>query len=73
MPNKGTGIYVEVKDGNVEKALKKFKKKIKKANLMLEIFEREFYVKPSIKKRQKKIKAISRNKYKVYQDKQSDL
>lgn len=65
MPKQGVGIRVDVRDNNVDKALKKFKRKIKKSNLMLEIFKNEFYVKPSAKKREKKLKATARNKYKL--------
>lgn len=72
MRNKGAGIIVEIRDGNLEKALKKFKKKLKMTNLMLEIFEREAYIKPSATKRQKKLKAIARNKYKVAETKRID-
>lgn len=56
-------IYVEVKNNNLELALRKFKKKIKLTNLMQEIKEREFFTKPSIKKRKKKLNAIMRQKY----------
>jgi len=72
MKNKGIGISVDVRDGNVEKALKKFKKKIKISNLMLEIFDREAYEKPSAIKREKKRKAIIRNKYKVEEFKKAE-
>jgi small subunit ribosomal protein S21 len=61
--NQNNGLFVAVKDGNVEKALKQFKKKLKKANLTLEIQKHEFYEKPSAIKRKKKIKSITRNKY----------
>lgn len=47
MPKVGTGIGVKVEKNNVEYALKKFKRKIKNAELMMEIFEREQYTKPS--------------------------
>jgi len=69
MPKQGVGIKVEVRDNNVDKALKKFKKKIKKSNLMLEIFKNEFYTKPSAKKREKRLKALSRNRYKLEEEK----
>jgi small subunit ribosomal protein S21 len=65
MPKQGMGIGVEIRDNNIDKALKRFKKKIKNSNLMLAIFENEAYVKPSVKKRQKKLKALARNKYKL--------
>jgi len=41
---------------NVDEALKKFKNKIKKAGLMLELYERMSYEKPSVKKRRLKNK-----------------
>lgn len=60
--NKMLGLYVEVKDNNVDKALRKFKKKIKDSGLMLELKSREYYEKPSAKKRQDKKKALRRNR-----------
>lgn len=42
-----TGRSVVVHDGNVEKALRKFKKKIQNTNLLQELRERETYVKPT--------------------------
>jgi len=65
MANKGNGIFIEIKDNNIDKALKRFKRKLKNSNLMLEIFKNEFYVKPSTKKREKKLKAVARSKYKL--------
>ena len=41
------GIVVEVVDGNVEKALRKFKKKVTESGLLQELREREFYEKPT--------------------------
>ena len=69
-------VNVDIKDNAspeqkamaLEKALKKFKKKIKKCELMLEIQKRQYYVKPSALKREKKLKSIARNKYKVKQE-----
>jgi small subunit ribosomal protein S21 len=72
MKSKGAGIIVEIRDGNLEKGLKRFKKKIKMTNLMLEIFDREAFVKPSVLKREKKRKAIARNKFKVKQFKEDE-
>ena len=72
MSHKGSGVQVIIKDGNLEKALKKFKKKVKMTNLMLEIFDREGFTKPSLVKREKKRKAVSRNKYKVIEQKKID-
>ena len=72
MGHKGSGVNVIIKDGNIEKALKRFKKKVKLTNLMLEIFDREAFIKPSLVNREKKRKAISRNKYKVIEQKKLD-
>ena len=43
------GRKVIVKDGNVEKALRKFKKKVSESGLLLELQQRETYTKPSVK------------------------
>ena len=47
------GKRVEVKDGNVEKALRKFKKKIQNSGLLFELKEREHYVKPTTRRKLK--------------------
>ena len=63
-------VKVEVRKGqSVEKAISVFKKKVKQSGLMLELRERSFYVKPSALKREKKNKAILRNKYKLLKEK----
>jgi len=72
MPKQGIGIGIDVRDNNIDKALKRFKKKVKNSNLMLQIFENEAYVKPSTKKRQKKLKALARNKYKIQELKDAE-
>jgi len=57
------GLRVEVKNNNVEWALKKFKRMVKDSELMLELRERTFYQKPSMVKREKKNLQRSRHKY----------
>jgi small subunit ribosomal protein S21 len=47
-------------DGNVEKALRKFKKKIQNSNLLIELRERETYTKPTTRRKLKKGAAKSR-------------
>jgi small subunit ribosomal protein S21 len=54
------GRSVIVPDGNVEKALRKFKKKIQNSGLLLELRERETYTKPTTRKKIKKGQAKSR-------------
>jgi small subunit ribosomal protein S21 len=51
---------VYVKDGNVEKALRKFKKKIMESGLLNELRERETYEKPTTKRKRMKGSARSR-------------
>ncbi len=51
---------VEVKDGNVEKALRKFKKKIQESGLLIELRERETYEKPTTSRKRKKSTAKNR-------------
>jgi len=47
-------------DGNVDKAMRKFKKKIQNSGLLLELRERETYVKPTTRRKIKKGQAKSR-------------
>lgn len=47
------GKTVIVQDGNVEKALRKFKKKIANSGLLFELKERETYVKPTTRRKLK--------------------
>lgn len=51
---------VEVKDGNVEKALRKFKKKIQDQGLLIDLKERETYEKPTTRRKRKKSAAKNR-------------
>ena len=54
------GRTVIVPDGNVEKAMRKFKKKIQNSGLLLELRDRETYVKPTTRRKLKKGAAKSR-------------
>ncbi len=52
-------IIVPVKEGeNIEKALKKFKRKFEKTGVIKELRSRQQYDKPSVKKRLKMERAI---------------
>jgi small subunit ribosomal protein S21 len=51
---------VTVNDGNVEKALRKFKKKIQESGLMDELRGRETYEKPTTERKRKKGAARAR-------------
>ena len=63
-------IEVKVRKGqSIEKAISIFKKKVKQSGMMLELRERSFYRKKSDLLRERKKKAILRNKYKVLKEK----
>ena len=57
-----TNAVVEVQYGNINVALKKFKKKIERAGLMEELHRRSYYMKPSKAKKEKSRRAASRRK-----------
>jgi len=63
--NKITGNSVTVTDDNVEKALRKFKKKVADSGLLQELREREHYEKPTT--RRKKAKAAAERRWKKKQ------
>lgn len=52
-------IIVQVKEGeNIEKALKKFKRKYERTGIVKELRNRQAFEKPSVRNRKKMIKAI---------------
>tara|TARA_B100001079_G_C16095394_1_gene375968 strand:- start:370 stop:558 length:189 start_codon:yes stop_codon:yes gene_type:complete len=51
-------LKVTVRDNKVEHALRLLKKKVKDSGLMIELREREFYTKPSVKKRLQRKRAL---------------
>ena len=55
-------LKVTVKDNKVEYALRKLKKKVKVSGIMIELREREFYTKPSVKKREMRKRAKINNR-----------
>lgn len=57
--NKNIMIVVPVKEGeNIEKALKKFKRKYERTGVVKELRRRQAFEKPSITKRKQKIHAV---------------
>jgi len=58
MSSKGRKVLVQ--DGNVEKALRKFKKKISDDGLLQEVQDRKFYTKPTEKRKVAKAQAKKR-------------
>jgi len=47
-------LYIKVKDGKIERTLKLFKNRVKESGLLLELKEKAFYTKPSVKRRTEK-------------------
>jgi small subunit ribosomal protein S21 len=56
-------IIVPVKEGeSIEKALKKFKKKFEKTGVVRELRDRQKFTKPSVRKRETRLRAIYKQK-----------
>ena len=56
-------IEVKVRRGqSIEKAISIFKKKVKDSKILYELREREYYMKPSLIRKEKKAKAKARRK-----------
>lgn len=52
-------IIMQVKEGeNIERALKKFKRKYERTGVLKELRRRQYFTKPSIEKREKMMRAI---------------
>lgn len=63
-------IVIDVKkEKNLESALKKFKYKVLKTKQNEQIRERQEFIKPSVSKRSKRLKAIYRQKIKSNEEK----
>jgi small subunit ribosomal protein S21 len=57
-----TLVQIEVRNGDIAKALKLFKKKVENSGHIAELRERRYYKKPSTKKREAKDKLIFNRK-----------
>ncbi|MBT6176966.1 MAG: 30S ribosomal protein S21 [Deltaproteobacteria bacterium] len=54
---------VVVKDGEpLEKALKRFKKKVEAAGILKDVRKREHYIKPSVRRKEKQLAAEKRRR-----------
>ncbi|MCD8177091.1 MAG: 30S ribosomal protein S21 [Tannerellaceae bacterium] len=52
-------IVVPLKEGeNIEKALKKFKRKFEKTGVVKELRSRQAFIKPSVQKRKQNMRAV---------------
>ena len=64
-PVRVTGLKVWVQHNDVDRALRKLKKKVANAGIVRELKEREYYEKPSERKRKEKARAVKRWEKKV--------
>jgi small subunit ribosomal protein S21 len=67
LARKGITVYVGP-DGNVERALRKLKKKVQESRLLLELKDRQHYVKPTTQRKLKK--GAARSRWRKYLDSQ---
>ena len=65
------GLQVDVYDGQVEKAMRILKKKVKDSNLFIDLRKKEHYEKPSKIRREKRNLAKLRNQYQVEKEKRN--
>ncbi len=62
-------IVVKVEEGEtIDRALKRFKRRIEKSGIMREVRERQFYKKPSEERREILAKAIYRNRMRLIRE-----
>ena len=62
-------LIIDVKDGNIEKALKVYKNKVKSVKQIEQLRDRKEFEKPSVSKRISKQKAIRKEKLQNFFDK----
>jgi len=53
------GIVIQENE-NIDRAIRRFKKKYERSGILKEVKKRSYFTKPSVKKRMEKIKAIRR-------------
>ena len=62
-------LIIDVKDGNIERALKAYKNKVKSVKQIEQLRDRKEFLKPSVTKRIEKQKAIRKEKLQNFFDK----
>jgi small subunit ribosomal protein S21 len=62
-------IIIDVKDGeNIDKALKRYKRKFQNVGVIKELRKRKEFTKPSVKRRNEVLKAVYKEKIKSTQE-----
>jgi small subunit ribosomal protein S21 len=59
----------EVRSGNIEKALKQFKRKTSDSGHLQEFRDRKEYTKPTTKRRKQKLQAVRTEKLRIWNEK----
>jgi small subunit ribosomal protein S21 len=59
-PNSSRGVVVEVRDDNINVALRKLKKKVEEGGVLIEVLERQHFEKPTTERKRKKGAARAR-------------
>ena len=54
------GIIIQENE-NIDRAIRRFKKKYERSGILKEVKKRAYFTKPSVKRRMKKIKAVRRS------------
>ncbi len=62
-------LIIDVKDGNIERALKSYKNKVKSVKQIEQLRDRKEFEKPSVTKRIQKQKAVRKEKLENFFDK----
>ena len=57
-----SGLAVEVRDRNIEGAIRLLGRKVKQEGLLREVRRREYYEKPSVVRRRKAAEAVARHR-----------
>ena len=65
------GLRIDVRNNNVEWALKKLKRMVKDSGQILELKKRDYYKKPSAERREKKSAQAARYRYQDKKEKSS--
>jgi len=62
-------LIIEIKDGEpIDKALKRYKRKFQNSGVMRELRSRKEFTKPSVQKRNQKLKAVYRDKVRLEEE-----
>jgi small subunit ribosomal protein S21 len=61
------GIIIQENE-NIDRAIRRFKKKYERSGILKEVKKRAYFTKPSVKRRMKKIKAIRRSQRTVLEE-----